>query len=211
MVLPPFVMLQWWYFPSNTTLQFTGVFILSLAATCFGHLFGHLQVILESAYFLFTLLYLQYTYTYTTTVIRDLLCSMGKLLVMVGSLQVTGAGCYLLFIRHYEWLFCLVVLILLFSSVCLVYFTVDARCSVYVVLQLVDRCWSLSLYLCGYLRGQWHFSMFVVFNSASAYVWGSHVAARDEIKTPVNCKVVFDWKYHHHNIWLINTTENGIR
>jgi hypothetical protein len=58
-------------------------FILSLAATCFGHLFGHLQAILESVYFLFTLLYLQYTYTYTTTttVIRDLLlCFMGNLL-----------------------------------------------------------------------------------------------------------------------------------
>jgi hypothetical protein len=99
-------MLKWWYFPSNTTLQFTGVFILSLAATCFGHLFGHLQAILESVYFLFTLLYLQYTYTYTTTatVIRDLLlCSMGKLIVMV-ALQVIGAGCCLLFIciRHYE-------------------------------------------------------------------------------------------------------------
>jgi hypothetical protein len=85
-------MLKWWYCPSDTTLQFTGVFILSLAATCFGHLFGHLQALLESVCFLFTLLYIQYTYTYTTTtaVIRDrLLCSMGKLLVFI-------------FIRHYE-------------------------------------------------------------------------------------------------------------
>jgi hypothetical protein len=100
-------------------------------------------------YFLFTLLYIQYTYTYTTTgcVIRDLLlCSTDKLLVMVGSLQFIGADCYLLFIHHYKWLFRLVVLILLFLSVCLVvYFTVDARCPVYVVLQLVDRCWSLCI------------------------------------------------------------------
>jgi hypothetical protein len=86
------------------TIYWCFYFILSLAATCFGHLFGHLQAILESVYFLFTLMYLQYTYIYTTTVIRDLLlCFVGKLLVMV-ALQAIGAGCCLLFnfIRHYE-------------------------------------------------------------------------------------------------------------
>jgi ABC-type multidrug transport system permease subunit len=39
-------------------------------ATCFGHLFGHLQAILEGVYFLFTLLHL---YTATRPVISDLL------------------------------------------------------------------------------------------------------------------------------------------
>jgi hypothetical protein len=39
--------------------KFSGVFVLSLAATCFGHL----QAILESVYFLFTIhLYLHYNW-----------------------------------------------------------------------------------------------------------------------------------------------------
>jgi hypothetical protein len=99
-------------------------------------------------YFLFTLLHLQYTYTYTTTpaVVRDLLlCSMGKLLVMV-ALQVIGAGCYLLLFLSAT----MSVLILLFFVCLVVYFTVDL---VYVVLQFVDWYWSLSLCSCGYFLG----------------------------------------------------------
>jgi hypothetical protein len=57
-------------------------------------------------FFLFTLLHLQYIYTYTTTttLMRDLSsCSVCKFLVIV-ALQVFGADCCLLFIfiRHYE-------------------------------------------------------------------------------------------------------------
>jgi hypothetical protein len=66
----------------KTQLYNLQVFFLSLAATCFGHLFGHLQSTLEIVcFFLFTLLHLQYIYTYTTTttVMRDLSsCSVCK-------------------------------------------------------------------------------------------------------------------------------------
>jgi hypothetical protein len=39
-------------FRQTQLLQFSDVFIVYLA-TCFGHLFGHLQAILEGVYFLY--------------------------------------------------------------------------------------------------------------------------------------------------------------
>jgi hypothetical protein len=64
-----------------------------------------------------------YTYTTTTTVVRDLSsCSVCKFLVMV-ALQVFGAGCCLLFIfiRHYECADPLVFHLSVCLSVCIFY------------------------------------------------------------------------------------------
>jgi hypothetical protein len=61
-------------------LQFTGVYIC-ISNYMFRPLIWPSSGYLMGVYFLFTLLYLQYTYIYTTTrpVIRDLLfCSTGK-------------------------------------------------------------------------------------------------------------------------------------
>jgi hypothetical protein len=98
-------------------------------ATCFGHLFGHIQAILWVCTF-----YLHY-YIYNTLisilqtrpVIRDLLfCSTGKLLVRVGSLQFFGPVVFLFFfIRHYEWLSVYWYWFLLLLSVCLVVYLFD--------------------------------------------------------------------------------------